>query len=416
MNLFDPLLLPNGSTINNRIAKAAMEENMADADQAPSADLLRLYQAWADGGAGLIITGNVMVDGRAMTGPGGVVLQDDQQLDKFKRWAQVGRAGGAQFWLQINHPGRQMQANLGQQTWAPSAVAMDLGTLSKHFNRPQAMTAEGIAEVIQRFARTARLGEQAGFTGVEIHAAHGYLLSQFLSPLSNQRTDAWGGSLKNRARLLLDVVRAVRTVVSREFAVAVKLNSADFQRGGFTADDAKQVVEWLNDLGVDLVELSGGSYEAPAMQGDARDGRTLAREAYFVEFAHDIQTVARMPVMVTGGIRRRPVAESVVHSGVDMVGIGTALAIDPQLPRAWLEGKDTAPELPPISWKNKAFASLANMARVKFQLRKLSQRKQPDPGVSPLRALIEQQLANALRTRQYRRWIAKRGEVESGRA
>ncbi|WP_455928570.1 NADH:flavin oxidoreductase/NADH oxidase family protein [Pseudomonas fluorescens] len=416
MNLFDPLLLPNGSTINNRIAKAAMEENMADADQAPSADLLRLYQAWADGGAGLIITGNVMVDGRAMTGPGGVVLQDEQQLDKFKRWAQVGRAGGAQFWLQINHPGRQMQANLGQQTWAPSAVAMDLGALSKHFSRPQAMTAEGIAEVIQRFARTARLGEQAGFTGVEIHAAHGYLVSQFLSPLSNQRTDAWGGSLENRARLLLDIVKAVRAVVSREFAVAVKLNSADFQRGGFTADDAKQVVEWLNDLGVDLVELSGGSYEAPAMQGDARDGRTLAREAYFVEFAHDIQTVAKMPVMVTGGIRRRPVAESVVHSGVDMVGIGTALAIDPQLPRAWLEGKDTAPELPPISWKNKAFASLANMARVKFQLRKLSQRKQPDPGVSPLRALIEQQLANALRTRQYRRWIAKRGEVESGHA
>lgn len=408
MNLFDPLLLPNGSSIKNRIAKAAMEENMADADQAPSAELLRLYQAWADGGAGLIITGNVMVDGRAMTGPGGVVLQDDRQLDKFKRWAQVGRAGGAQFWLQINHPGRQMQANLGQQTWAPSAVAMDLGALSKHFSRPQAMTTELIAEVIERFARAARLGEQAGFTGVEIHAAHGYLLSQFLSPLSNQRTDAWGGSLENRARLLLDIVRAVRAEVSREFAVAVKLNSADFQRGGFTADDAKQVVEWLNDLGVDLVELSGGSYEAPAMQGDARDGRTLAREAYFVEFAHDIQTVARMPVMVTGGIRRRPVAESVVHSGVDMVGIGTALAIDPHLPRAWLEGKDTAPELPPITWKNKAFASLANMALVKFQLRKLSQRKQPDPGVSPLRALIEQQLGNALRTRQYRRWIAKR--------
>lgn len=408
MNLFDPMLLPNGSTINNRIAKAAMEENMADADQAPSAELLRLYQAWADGGAGLIITGNVMVDGRAMTGPGGVVLQDEQQLDKFKRWAQVGRASGAQFWLQINHPGRQMQANLGQQTWAPSAVAMDLGKLSKHFSRPQAMTTEVIAEVIQRFARTARLGEQAGFTGVEIHAAHGYLLSQFLSPLSNQRTDAWGGSLENRARLLLDIVRAVRAVVSREFAVAVKLNSADFQRGGFTADDAKQVVEWLNDLGVDLVELSGGSYEAPAMQGDARDGRTLAREAYFVEFAHDIQTVARMPVMITGGIRRRPVAENVVQSGVDMVGIGTALAIDPQLPRAWLEGKDTAPELPPINWKNKAFASLATMARVKFQLRKLSQRKQTDPGVSPFRALIEQQLANALRTRQYRRWIAKR--------
>lgn len=408
MNVFDSLPLPNGSTVKNRIAKAAMEENMADADQAPSAELMRLYQAWADGGAGLIITGNVMVDGRAMTGPGGVVLQDEQQLAKFKRWAQIGRSGGAQFWLQINHPGRQMQANLGQKTWAPSAVALELGSLSKHFATPHAMTPEVIADVIQRFATTARLGEQAGFTGVEIHAAHGYLLSQFLSPLTNQRTDEWGGSLENRARLLVEIVKAVRAVVAPAYAVAVKLNSADFQRGGFSAEDARQVVTLLNELGVDLVELSGGSYEAPAMQGDARDGRTLAREAYFVEFARDIQTVAKMPVMVTGGVRRRPIAEMVVQSGVDMVGIGTALAIDPNLPRDWLQGKDSAPELPAITWKNKAMASLANMAVVKFQLRKLSQNRTPDPKVSPLRALIQQQIANALRTRQYRKWVAAR--------
>ena len=408
MNVFDSLSLPNGSTVKNRIAKAAREENMADADQAPSTELMRLYQAWADGGAGLIITGNVMVDGRAMTGPGGVVLQDEQQLAKFKRWTQIGRSGGAQFWLQINHPGRQMQANLGQKTWAPSAIALELGSLSKHFATPHAMTPEVIADVIQHFATTARLGEQAGFTGVEIHAAHGYLLSQFLSPLTNQRTDEWGGSLENRARLLIEIVKAVRTVVAPGYAVAVKLNSADFQRGGFSAEDARQVVTLLNELGVDLVELSGGSYEAPAMQGDARDGRTLAREAYFVEFARDIQTVAKMPVMVTGGVRRRPIAEMVVQSGVDMVGIGTALAIDPNLPRDWLQGKDSAPELPAITWKNKAMASLANMAVVKFQLRKLSQNRTPDPKVSPLRALIQQQISNALRTRQYRKWVAAR--------
>jgi len=408
MNVFDTLMLPNGSTIKNRIAKAAMEENMADADQAPSEELMRLYQAWAEGGAGLIITGNVMVDGRAMTGPGGVVLEDEQQLDKFKRWARIGRSGGAQFWLQINHPGRQMQANLGQKTWAPSAIPLDLGKMSKRFATPHAMTASVIDDVIQRFARTARLGEQAGFTGVEIHAAHGYLLSQFLSPLTNQRTDEWGGSLENRARLLLEIVKAVRSVVSADFAVAVKLNSADFQRGGFTADDARKVVELLNELGVDLVELSGGSYEAPAMQGEARDGRTLAREAYFVEFARDIRTVARMPVMVTGGVRRRPIAEMVVQSGVDMVGIGTALAIDPHLPRDWLLGKDTTPQLPPITWKNKAIAALANMAVVKYQLRKLSRAKKTDPSVSPLRALVLQQLAMAFRTRQYRRWVEKR--------
>ncbi|RWU17910.1 2,4-dienoyl-CoA reductase [Pseudomonas alkylphenolica] len=408
MNVFDVLTLPNGSTIPNRIAKAAMEENMADLTQSPSAQLLRLYQVWADGGAGLIITGNVMVDGRAMTGPGGVVLESDQNLEKFSQWARIGRSGGAQVWLQINHPGRQMPANLGQSTWAPSAVPLDLGKMSRHFGTPQAMTPTVIDEVIRRFARTARLAEQAGFTGVEIHAAHGYLLSQFLSPLSNQRSDQWGGSLGNRARLLLDTVKAVRAEVSPGFAVAVKLNSADFQRGGFSADDARQVVLWLNDLDVDLVELSGGSYEAPAMQGVSRDGRTLAREAYFLEFARDIQAIAKMPVMVTGGIRRRPVADEVIGSGVAMVGIGTALAIDPFLPRDWQAGKDNAPQLLPIVWKNKALASLASMAVVKFQLRKLSQARMPNPHVSAWWALLLQQVANALRARQYRRWMAGR--------
>lgn len=279
------------------------------------------------------------------------------------------------------------------------------------------MTEAVIAEVIRRFARTAQLAEQAGFSGVEIHAAHGYLLSQFLSPLSNRRSDAWGGSLENRARLLLEVVTAVRAAVSPGFAVAVKLNSADFQRGGFSADEARRVVQMLNLLEVDLVELSGGSYEAPAMQGEARDGRTLAREAYFVEFARDIRAIARMPVMVTGGVRRLAVAERVVSSGVDMVGIGTALALAPDLPRRWQDGQDSAPALRPIRWKNKALASLATMAAVKFQLNRLARGRRPAPGVSPLRALIQQQLANACRSRRYQRWAARHTDAQgaSGR-
>lgn len=408
MNLFDPLVLPSGSTLANRIAKAAMEENMADADHAPSERLLRLYQAWAEGGAGLLISGNVMVDSRAMTGPGGVVLEDDAQLARFERWARVGRAKGAQFWLQINHPGRQMQVNLGQPTWAPSAVALELGNLSKRFATPLAMTEPMIAEVIRRFAHTAQLAERVGFNGVQIHAAHGYLLSQFLSPLSNQRSDQWGGTLENRARLLLEIVKAVRAVVSPGFAVAVKLNSADFQRGGFSAEDAQQVVRLLDGLGVDLVELSGGSYEAPAMQGQARDGRTLAREAYFLEFAREIRAVASMPIMVTGGIRRAPVAQQVLDSGIELVGIGTALAIDPNLPRDWQLGLSNTPQLPPITWNNKVLASLANMAVVKYQLRRLSQGRQSTPEVSPAWALLVQQLADLLSTRRYRSWMARR--------
>ena len=406
MSPFQSLTLPNGAVLPNRIAKASMEENMADAEQGPSAELLRLYEAWAAGGAGLILSGNVMVDRRAMTGPGGVVLEDESQLDRFRRWAEIGQRGGAQFWLQINHPGRQMQANLGQPTWAPSAVALQLGPASKLFAVPQAMGEGEIAELIQRFARTAQLAEQAGFNGVEIHAAHGYLLSQFLSPLSNRREDRWGGSLHNRARLLLEIVRAIRAVVAPGFGVGVKLNSADFQRGGFAAEDALQVVEILNALPVDLVELSGGSYEAPAMQGEARDGRTLAREAYFLEFASEIAQRARMPIMVTGGIRRLAVVEQVLDGGVAVAGIATALAVEPALPNAWRAGHEPHPQLAPVRWKLKPLAAMATMAMVKLQLRRLSQGRATRPHVSPLRAFLLDQLLTLYRRRRYRRRMA----------
>ncbi|MEE9099986.1 NADH:flavin oxidoreductase/NADH oxidase family protein [Pseudomonas nitroreducens] len=406
MSPFQPLRLPNGSEIPNRVAKAAMEENLADAEQSPSAELMRLYQAWAEGGAGLLISGNVMVDRRAMTGPGGVVLEDERQLERFRLWARIGRSQGAQFWLQINHPGRQVQASLGQGAWAPSAVPLEMGRFSKMFAVPREMSEADIAEVIERFARTAVLAERAGFNGVQIHAAHGYLLSQFLSPLSNRRKDRWGGALENRARLLLEIVRAVRGKVSASFSVAVKLNSADFQRGGFDAHDARQVIEWLNDEAVDLVELSGGSYEAPAMQGEARDGRTLAREAYFLEFAREMRDTARMPLMVTGGIRRLAVAEQVLDSGLDMVGIGTALALEPGLVEHWRAGRDAQPQLQPIRWRSKPLAALAYMALVKLQLRRLGDSRRPDPQASPLRALLLDQWRTQRRTRQYRRWMA----------
>ena len=407
MTLFTPLTLPNHTILPNRIAKAAMEENMCDADHAPSDALLRLYQAWAQGGVGLILTGNVMVDRRAMTGPGGVVLEDDRHMDRFKQWAHLARSGGAQVWMQISHPGRQMMAALGQETWSASAVPLDMGNLSNKFSVPKAMTVADIEEIQQRFVRTAQLAEQAGFNGVQIHGAHGYLLSQFLSPISNQRHDAWGGSIENRARLLVDIVKAIRAAVAPGFAVAVKLNSADFQRGGFSPEDAQQVVRMLNDLQVDVVELSGGSYEAPAMQGQARDGRTLAREAYFLEFAQSMMRVARMPLMVTGGIRRKAVAENVVASGVALVGIATALAIDPALPQAWRIGHDVQPALTPITWKNKMMASLATMARVKYQLKRVSQGQDTRPAISPLWALVSQQVMTAQQTKKYRRWMAQ---------
>jgi 2,4-dienoyl-CoA reductase (NADPH2) len=310
--------------------------------------------------------------------------------------------------MQINHPGRQMPASLGQKTIAPSAVPMDMGNFSKQFTAPLEMSEAEIADVKHRFVNAAVLAEKFGFNGVQIHAAHGYLISQFLSPVTNKRKDRWGGSLKNRARILLDVVKEIRTKVRPGFAVSVKLNSADFQRGGFSSEDAKEVVSMLNPLNVDLLELSGGSYEAPAMHGQARDGRTLAREAYFLEFAQDIATVAAMPIMVTGGIRRLPVAEQVLGSGIDMVGIGTALALNPSLPQEWKAGKASAPMLRAITWKNKVLASIAYMSMVKHQLRRLSDGRMPNPGVMPIRAFLEQQLDTMIKTRRYRRWMSQR--------
>jgi len=405
--LSTPLQLPNGAVIPNRVAKASMEENMADPGQVPGPAIRALYAAWAAGGAGLILTGNVMIDGRAMTGPGGIVLERDTPREPFAAWAREARAHGAQVWMQINHPGRQVFAAMKGEAWAPSAVALDLGRHSALFAAPREMTEADIAEVIARFADTARAAEESGFTGVQIHAAHGYLISQFLSPLANRRADRWGGALANRARLLLEVVKAVRAKVSPGFCVAVKLNSADFQRGGFSESDARQVLLWLNELSVDLVELSGGSYEAPAMQGRAADGRTLAREAYFLEFAKDLAAVAAMPVMTTGGIRRRAVAEQVLAGGVAMVGVATALALRPELPNAWFTGKDLEVAPVPVTWKDKGMAGLASMALVKRRLRAVAAGQGAPRAYSPLFTLIADQVRTRGLVKRYRAWAGR---------
>jgi 2,4-dienoyl-CoA reductase-like NADH-dependent reductase (Old Yellow Enzyme family) len=402
--LFTPLTLPNGATVPNRLAKAAMEETMADAGQLPGPRIERLYRRWAEGGAGLIITGNVMVDRRALTGPGTIALENGTPLAPFEAWAKAARAQGAQAWMQISHPGRQVMANMGGLAWAPSAVALDMGKHSKLFAQPVAMTQGDIAEVIERFAATAHAAEQAGFTGVQIHAAHGYLISQFLSPLSNRRDDAWGGSLANRARLLIDVVRAVRARVAPGFCVAVKLNSADFQRGGFSEDDARQVLAMLNDEKVDLVELSGGSYESPAMQGRTADGRTLAREAYFLEFAQDLVKVAQMPLMTTGGISRRAIAEQVLAGGVAVVGMATALAALPELPREWQAGREPQASMPAVDWRDKVLVSLARMALVRRRLHALAGGGGAPAAYSPVVTLVLDQLRSLRLTRRYRSW------------
>ncbi|MFJ8921931.1 NADH:flavin oxidoreductase/NADH oxidase family protein [Streptomyces sp. NPDC102415] len=406
--LFSPLPLRSGQVLKNRIAKAAMEENMAGDGQLPDEQLLTLYRHWAAGGTGLLITGNVMVHAEALTGPAGVVLDADAPLAPFTEWAKAGKSGGGAIWMQINHPGRQVASDMPGVVWGPSDVGVSLGKHSSRFGRPTAMTPQQIQETVARYATTAHRAEQAGFDGVEVHAAHGYLLSQFLSPLVNKRTDQWGGALENRARMLLDIVRAVRTAVSPSFAVAVKLNSADFQRGGFDADDARQVIEMLEPLGVDLVELSGGSYESPAMTGRSTDTRTQAREAYFLDLAKDLVTTSPLPLMLTGGITQRATAEKVLDSGVAVIGMGTALAVTPDLPNRWSRGREADRQMRPVNWADKALASAASMAQVRHQMRRLARGSSPRPGTHPAIALISEGRKQRTALRSYRAWLSKR--------
>lgn len=421
-DIFSPLPLPCGRTLSNRIAKGAMEENMADQasglGQVPGEQLVNLYQAWSAGGAGMLLTGNVMVDARALTGPGGVVLTSDtldnpEVRSRFERWADAGKANDTTLVMQISHPGRQLYAAQGQQALSASDSKLDMGSdaINKLFAQARAMTEDEIRGVIRSFGETALAAQAAGFDGVQVHAAHGYLLAQFLSPLTNRREDDWGGSLANRARLLLEIIRTIRDRVSADFIVGVKLNSADFQTGGFEVEDATQVVDWIGEQAVDFVEISGGTYESSAMMGESADGRvsqsTRQREAFFLDFAEQIATAATMPIMVTGGVTRRETADRVLATaGIDMVGMARALIITPDLPNQWKAGEDTVGPVQTVSWKTPALRSLANMALAKANLRRMSQGKAPKAKFNPVVASLVQQKNQAQQTKRYKAWMA----------
>jgi 2,4-dienoyl-CoA reductase-like NADH-dependent reductase (Old Yellow Enzyme family) len=211
--------------------------------------------------------------------------------------------------------------------------------------------------------------------------------------------------LENRARLLLEVVEAVRSVVSPSFAVAVKLNSADFQRGGFDANDAQQVIAMLAPLDVDLVELSGGSYESPAMSGRPADARTLAREAYFLDLATELAATSPVPLMLTGGISQRDTAEKVLAGGVAVVGMATAMAVTPDLPNRWCAGQDVTRRLRPVTWADKTLAAAAGMAMVRHQLRRIARGTDPVLGTRPAHALFCDNLDQTRALRRYRSWL-----------
>ena len=336
--LAQPLTLPSGEVLPNRLAKAAMTEGLSDEHGPASEGLARLYQRWADGGLGLMITGNVQVDAQHLERPGNVIIPkapDAAAMTGLRNWAKAARSHGAGFWMQLAHAGRQTPRIVNAHPKAPSAVAMELP--GNEFGSPVAMTEDDIAQVIERTVTAAVAAREGGFSGVQLHAAHGYLLSQFLSPRANVRTDGWGGSLENRARLLLEISKRTRAAVGRDFTISVKHNSADFQKGGFSADDSLQVADWLTEKGIDVLEVSGGTYEQPRMmdqdglEAPAMNGltaSTAAREGYFVQFAQAMQGRVRIPLMVTGGFRTAEAMARALEGSVAIVGLGRPLCTD----------------------------------------------------------------------------------------
>jgi 2,4-dienoyl-CoA reductase-like NADH-dependent reductase (Old Yellow Enzyme family) len=354
--LATPLTLPCGATLFNRIAKAAMTEGLADPQGRATAELDKLYAVWSDGGAGMLLSGNIQIDADHLERPGNVIIDrepDEEAKRALAHWAATATRNGNHFWAQISHAGRQTQKPVNPRPKAPSAVK--LGLPGGQFGMPVPLSDEEILTLIGRFATAARVCKEAGFTGVQIHAAHGYLLSQFLSPRSNQREDRWGGSLENRARMLLFAVNSVRTVVGPDFPISVKLNSADFQKGGFDFEDSLQVAKWLQDAGVDLIEISGGSYEQPRMMDmegteDVDDQNvatsTMAREAYFVDFAKAMRAEVSVPLMVTGGFRTKSAMRQALESGaVDLIGLGRPMCYQPDAPGRLLRGVEMLPRM-----------------------------------------------------------------------
>jgi 2,4-dienoyl-CoA reductase-like NADH-dependent reductase (Old Yellow Enzyme family) len=411
------LPLPSGAVLPNRIVKAAMSEVLADALTGEPGDALaRLYERWGKGGAGMLLTGNVIVDMAGRTEPGNVVVVDERHLPGLRRWAEAGQANGAKVWMQINHAGRQTPKKLARVPVAPSAVGLQ--GMFGLYGKPRALESHEITDLVERYAFAAALAKEAGFSGVQIHGAHGYLVSQFLSPRANVRDDEWGGDPERRRRFLLEIVRAMRKAVGPAFPVGVKLNSADFQRGGFTIEESMDVARALEAEGIDLLEVSGGNYERPAMMSGSEiattdRASTVAREGYFLEYAKQIREITKTPLLLTGGLRSAAAMTHAVESGaVDAIGLGRPLAYEPDLPARILAGITERARAVKLTTGIRKIDDLLQLMWFQAQIHRMGEGQDPDPELGKLRALAFG-FGNMLRNHKRRALPATTAATES---
>ncbi len=327
--------LPCGIVLKNRLVKAAMSDSLGDGAGNPTEEQIELYRRWSAGGSALSLIGEVQVDHRYPEKPGNLVLGPGADVAPLARLADVGSADGAMVWPQLGHAGALAHLPISRPA-GPSAL--DIEGL-----QCDALTRSDVEALPSVYASAAAQARAAGFGGVELHAGHGFLLSQFLSPLFNHRSDRFGGTIEARCQLLVDIVRRVRVEVGPQFAIAVKINSSDQLEGGLTEDDAIVAISLLGNEAVDLIDISGGTYfpGAPA----SSDRRTSG--PYFLDFARRARTVTDVPLMLTGGFKtRREAADAVSSGATDVVGLARAMALDPDLPAKWCDPDGGDPEFP----------------------------------------------------------------------
>jgi 2,4-dienoyl-CoA reductase-like NADH-dependent reductase (Old Yellow Enzyme family) len=385
-----------------------MSETLGSYDNHATPKLVELYGRWAKSGIGLLITGNVMIDRRALGEPGNVVIEDESDLSILQQWALSATAQGAAIWAQLNHPGKQSPKGLNRVNLSPSAIPFR-EDMAGFFDTPREATAVEIEDIVLRFGRSAAICKKAGFSGVQIHGAHGYLVSQFLSPHHNRRNDKWGGTPENRRRFVLAVYAEIRKQVGPGFPVGIKLNSADFQRGGFTEEESTATMQALAGAGIDMIEISGGTYESPAMTGAAeapRKATTVAREAYFLEFAEKLRASIKTPLMVTGGFRTAAGMNAALRTNsLDLIGLGRLLAIDPDAPAALLQGRNCSQQVRPRNTGIKLIDRMALMEIAWYtrQIKRIANGLKPRPDEGAFWAFVKTALQSGWGTFRTRR-------------
>lgn len=333
--LSTPFSLPCGVVLRNRLAKSPMSDSLGNGAGQPTAEQNELYRRWAAGGAALSLIGEVQIDSRYPEKPGNLVLGPEADPERFGRLAAAGSVDGAHIWPQLGHAGALTYAPIHRPV-GPSALTLDGLSCDE-------LTATDIERLPRAYAAAAARAVDFGFRGVQIHAGHGFLLSQFLCPLFNVRNDAFGGSIENRSRLLLQIVDQVREAVGPSIAIAVRINSSDQIEGGLSESDSLIVIGLLGERDVDLLDISGGTYfpGAPASSDRTSSG------PYFVDFARRAREVTDVPLMVTGGFKTRAEAANAVRIGAaDIVGLGRTMALDPSLASTWLGERGGDPVFP----------------------------------------------------------------------